>query len=422
MANRVTSANIISNELAIAGLEESGRFIVAENRMFPADELYDSNWDTVHVNPFTNTKMDFPDTYNINCVSFIMPIDRETIRITSKYGPRRRRMHRGIDLGLQVGDTVRAAFDGKVRIKSYERRGYGYYLVLRHPNGLETVYGHLSKFLVQGNQIVRAGEAIALGGSTGRSSGAHLHFETRFLGKDVNPAEIIDFENKTPYKDEYVFHNIKINGKKSNIYSTSANALAIHKVKKGETLSHIARKYGTSVAELCHLNGITQTSKLSIGQAIQFRAKQVTVEASPDVIQVSPSTQNIQASTQNDQPSAHSDQPSAPVQSSQLSTQGNQQLTQSAQSLTQGQAVKSETPQTPSANVKLSAEDKKTEARARISSVDETSGESVYHIIKSGDTLYLLSEKYGVSIEKLCELNNITRNTIMKIGQKIRCS
>ncbi|MDR2775975.1 MAG: peptidoglycan DD-metalloendopeptidase family protein [Tannerella sp.] len=381
MANRVTSANIMSDELAIAGLRESGKLLATENLMFPADELYNSNWDTVHVNPFMNTDMDFPDSYNINCVSFVMPIDRETIRITSKYGPRRRRMHRGIDLGLQVGDTVRAAFDGKVRIKSYERRGYGYYLVLRHPNGLETVYGHLSKFLVQGNKVVRAGEAIALGGSTGRSSGAHLHFETRFLGKDINPAEIIDFENKMPYKDEYVFHNVKINGRKSNIYSTSEDVLAVHRVKKGETLSHIARKYGISVAELCRLNGITQTSKLSIGQSIQFRTKQVTVEVSPDAVQASPSVQSSQPATQSSRPAA----------------------------------VK---PQTPAANVKPSAN----EVYVRTSSTDGVSGEAVYHVIKSGDTLYLLSEKYGVSIEKLCELNNITRNTIMKIGQKIRCS
>jgi murein DD-endopeptidase MepM/ murein hydrolase activator NlpD len=373
MANRISATKIMSDKLAIAKLEKFNELIAAENLMFPADELYNSNWDTIHVNPFLNTKMDFPDSYGIDCASFVMPIDNENIRITSKYGPRRRRMHRGIDLGLQIGDTIRAAFDGKVRIKSYERKGYGYYLVLRHPNGLETVYGHLSKFLASENQVVRAGKAIALGGSTGRSNGAHLHFETRFLGKDINPAEIIDFENKTPYKDEYVFHNIKINGKKSNIYSTSADALAVHRVKSGETLSHIARKYGTTIAELCRLNGISQTSTLSIGQAIQFRAKQVTVEASSNAIK------NIPPATQ---------------------------------------TAKQDTSQTPAANVTPST-NKKIEVPIPPSSSDDG---VVYHTIQSGDTLYLLSKKYGVSIEKLCELNNVTQNTIMKIGQKIRCS
>jgi murein DD-endopeptidase MepM/ murein hydrolase activator NlpD len=372
MANRVSSAKIISDELAIAKLEEFNGLIASENRMFPADELYNSNWDTVHVNPFKNIKMNFPDSYSIDCASFVMPVDNENVKINSKYGLRRRRMHRGIDLDLQVGDTIRASFDGKVRIKSYERRGYGYYLVLRHPNGLETVYGHLSKFLVRENQIVRAGEAIALGGNTGRSTGAHLHFETRFLGKDINPAEIIDFENKIPYKDEYIFHNIKVNGKKSNIYSTSADALAVHRVKSGETLSLIARRYGTTVTELCRLNGISQTSTLSIGQAIRFRTKQVTVEASANAIKNTP----------------------APTQ------------TQSAKQHTK--------PQSPAANAP--ATNKKIEVP--IPSTDA----SVYHIIQSGDTLYLLSKKYGISIEKLCELNNITQNTIMKIGQKIRCS
>jgi murein DD-endopeptidase MepM/ murein hydrolase activator NlpD len=367
MANRVSAAKIASDELAIAKLDEFNELMAAENLMFPADELYNSSWDTVHVNPFSSGKIDFPDSYNINCASFVMPIDNETIRINSKYGPRGRRMHRGIDLALQVGDTIRAAFDGKVRIKSFERRGYGYYLVLRHPNGLETVYGHLSKFLARENQVVHAGDAIALGGSTGRSSGAHLHFETRFLGKDLNPAEIIDFENKTPYKDEYVFHNIKINGRKSNIYSTSADAVAVHRVKSGETLSQIARKYGTTVAELCRLNGISQTSTLAIGQALRFRTKQVTVEASPDAIQKT-------------------------------------------------QPAKQESVQTPATNTSPSA-GKKIEAPIRTSAE-----EPVYHVIKSGDTLYELSKKYGVSIEKICELNNITRNTIMKIGQKIRCS
>ena len=377
MANRVTPTSIISDEAMITRVKEFNDLMDAESRMFPADELYNSNWDTVRVNPFPNTKIDFHETYSINSASFVMPIASEKIRITSKYGPRRRRMHRGIDLGLQVGDTVRAAFDGKVRIKSYERRGYGYYLVLRHPNGLETVYGHLSRFLVRENQIVRAGDAIALGGNTGRSSGSHLHFETRFLGKDINPAEIIDFENQTPYKDEYVFHNIKVNGRKSNIYATSADALAVHRVRSGETLSHIAHKYGTSVAELCRLNGITQTSTLSVGQSIRFRAGQVTVEASPNVPKNTPSSTSPAAQVAKPGTTPNGAQPS---------------------------------------------ESKRIEIPVQTSSEDGMSEESVYHVIRSGDTLSLLSKKYNVSIEKLCELNSITRNTIMKIGQKIRCS
>lgn len=240
-----------------------------ESLLFPADELYGSNWNTQWVDPYRGEKnITFPDSCVIDCSSFYYPID-SVVRITSKYGPRRRRMHRGIDLKVYKGDTIRAAFDGKVRIRNFERRGYGYYIVIRHPNGLETVYGHLSKQLVNVNDIVHAGDPIGLGGNTGRSTGSHLHFETRFLGKAINPAEIIDFKNGVPIQDEYVFRNIRINGRKSNIYTSSDDQLVYHRVKSGDTLGKIARMYGTTVGELCRLNGIKPTTILRIGQALR---------------------------------------------------------------------------------------------------------------------------------------------------------
>ena len=149
----------------LAEINEKAELEARENLMFPADELY-GEWTNEWVNPFRGKKVDMPDSCVIDCSTFVLPMDSMT-RVTSKYGPRRRRMHKGIDLKVQIGDTIRAAFDGKVRIKNFERRGYGYYLVIRHPNGLETVYGHLSKFLVGVNDIVRAGDPIALGGNTG---------------------------------------------------------------------------------------------------------------------------------------------------------------------------------------------------------------------------------------------------------------
>ena len=127
--------------------------------------------------------------------------------LTSQYGYRRRfrRMHKGVDLKVQIGDTIRAAFDGKVRLTNFERRGYGYYVIVRHENGLETVYGHLSGFLVKPDQYVKAGDPIALGGNTGRSTGPHLHFETRFMGYPINPMAIFDFANQTVHTDTYTF-------------------------------------------------------------------------------------------------------------------------------------------------------------------------------------------------------------------------
>jgi murein DD-endopeptidase MepM/ murein hydrolase activator NlpD len=371
IAKYIPLTKLEADGIAKVKLEEYKEQVNLENLMFPADELYNANWDTVHVNPFINQKINFPESYTINCNSFVMPISND-IKITSKYGPRGRRMHRGIDLKLQTGDTVRAAFDGKVRIKSYERGGYGYYLVLRHPSGLETVYGHLSKFLTKENDIIRAGEPIALGGNTGRSFGSHLHFETRFLGRDINPAEIIDFENGVPYKDEYVFNNVKINGKKSNIYTSSDDAYAIHNVKKGETLSGIAHKYGTTVNQLCKLNNITKTSKLAIGQRIRFQTKQIEVQASERAVR-------------------------------QTNTENNTTMTSTA-------GLKSNNGK-PDKKIEVPIEETPTDPDA-----------PVYHEIQKGDTLFSISKKYGISIEKLCELNNFGDNIIIKVGQKIRYS
>ncbi len=188
MADRVpTKRDIALKELIESN--EKAQLLFRESLTFPADELYGSHWDNKWVDPFRGEiKATFPDSFAINCSSFVLPIDSD-IKVTSKYGPRRRRMHRGIDLKVYTGDTIRAAFDGKIRIRSFERRGYGNYVVIRHPNGLETIYGHLSKFLVNENDVVRAGQPVGLGGNTGRSTGAHLHFET-FPNKPLIPRRL----------------------------------------------------------------------------------------------------------------------------------------------------------------------------------------------------------------------------------------
>lgn len=173
-----------------------------ENHSFDSD-IFASYWDSQSVNPYGSSVV-IPDRHDIDVSDYVAPV---TGHVTSNYGYRARfrRNHYGIDLKLQIGDTVRAAFPGKVRLTKYEGRGYGYYVVVRHPNGMETVYGHLSRFLVKPDQEVKAGEPIALGGNTGRSTGPHLHFETRYLGIPINPAAIIDFENGVPHKDIFAF-------------------------------------------------------------------------------------------------------------------------------------------------------------------------------------------------------------------------
>ena len=156
-----------------------------------------------------------PDSFRIDMRHFCMPTPSR--QVTSGYGyrPAFRRVHKGLDIKVYIGDTIKAAFSGKVRIVDYERGGYGNYVVIRHNNGLETVYGHLSKQLVEEKQTVKAGEPIGLGGNTGISTGSHLHFECLFLGKAIDPALLFDFENQDIVSDYYVFHNDAESGGKN---------------------------------------------------------------------------------------------------------------------------------------------------------------------------------------------------------------
>lgn len=240
----------------------------------PEIDIY--GWDSQLVNAYANAIV--PDTKVIDVTNFAMPTPGH---ITSPYGYRRRfrRMHKGIDLKVQIGDTIRAAFDGKVRLTRYERKGYGYYVVMRHENGLETVYGHLSRFLVKPDDYVKAGDPIALGGNTGRSTGSHLHFETRFMGYAINPAAIFDFENQTTHTDQFTFTKSSYTqsrnyapAKKSTAKKvTASSGSSTVRVRKGDTLSRIAKANGTTVAKLCKLNGLTTKSKLSIGKRLRVK-------------------------------------------------------------------------------------------------------------------------------------------------------
>ncbi|MCD8288195.1 MAG: peptidoglycan DD-metalloendopeptidase family protein [Porphyromonadaceae bacterium] len=232
----------------------------------PAGELYGDVWVNRWVNPYRQAGIVLPDSFAIHVGNYCMPIIGKK---TSDYGFRHYRMHRGVDLRLAIGDTVRTAFAGQVRFTNYERRGYGYYIVIRHANGLETVYGHLSRFLVKEGDIVKVGEPIALGGNTGRSTGSHLHFEIRFLGLDLNPNELFDFQNNTIRNEVFMFRSAPYR-KGTETYYANGVTYSVYRVKKGDTLSGIARKYRTSVNTLCRLNKISPKRTLKIGQPIRI--------------------------------------------------------------------------------------------------------------------------------------------------------
>ncbi len=241
--------------------------IKAEQAELPAFHLYPS-WSHTNVHNYADIKI--PESYTIDLTGFSMPTTHT--RITSPFGPRRRRMHNGLDVKVYVGDTIRSAFDGKVRIVRTERRGYGQYIVIRHDNGLETVYGHLSKQLVKENQLVKSGEVIGLGGNTGRSTGSHLHFETRFLGVPINPTLLFNFPKQDIVADTYAFKRGKTNAKTSSgtyVVAEKDGVIRYHKVKSGDTLSKIAVQRGVSINTLCKLNRITRKTILRPGQVLR---------------------------------------------------------------------------------------------------------------------------------------------------------
>jgi len=232
----------------------------------PADDIYNNIWTREKLNPYKIPIDSLPDSVHIDCSSFVVPTQNV---ITSSFGPRRYRYHFGTDLRVAVGDSIVSAFSGKVRIIDYEARGYGNYIVLRHDNGLETVYAHLSQVLVMHNQSVKAGELIAFGGNTGHSTGPHLHFETRYIGNAIDPEKIIDFKNGKVWEDSYL-----ITKRNSFYYQREAKPIQITKyytVRKGDNLSEIAARNGTSVKTLCKTNGIKQKTKLKLGQKLRIR-------------------------------------------------------------------------------------------------------------------------------------------------------
>lgn len=237
-------------------------------------------------------------------MDFCFPMRK--IKVNSRYGPRSGRYHNGIDLALSIGDTIFAMFSGKVRYAKYNDGGFGNLVILRHYNGLETFYAHLSKFLVAPNQEVKVGDPIGLGGNTGRSTGPHLHMEVRFYDAAINPEEIIDFDHNILRKENLFLHRAlfrpgaKPSGEfevlsadqyalQNNGTSTSAiGQVAIvsapvvkpvikksqkryYQIKSGDTLTRIAAKYGTTVSVLCKLNGLSPSSTLTIGKNLRVK-------------------------------------------------------------------------------------------------------------------------------------------------------
>ena len=256
----------IGNHLESVDSMALHNMLLNESFVVPSMDMY-PKWENTGVH-FTAT---LPDSFKIDLTGFVMPTTNRKITDIFGYRPRRRRVHNGIDIKVEKGDTIYAAFDGKVRITAYQRRGYGHYVVIRHNNGIETVYAHLSKKLVTENQNVKAGQPIGLGGNSGRSTGSHLHFETILLGKSIDPALMFDFKNQTATGESYVYRRPGSRYVENGVVKVAGPEPKFHKVKKGETIGRIARKHGVSQRSILKLNGLTASSIIRPGQRLRIQ-------------------------------------------------------------------------------------------------------------------------------------------------------
>jgi murein DD-endopeptidase MepM/ murein hydrolase activator NlpD len=247
---------------------ETSEQILVDSVWITAFEYF-SNWDTKKVDIYNFDIREFKDSLVLKLYdekigeSWKMPMP--DILVNSRFGPRWGRMHGGVDLDLNTGDAVYSTFDGIIRVKGYDRYGYGYYYVVRHKNGLETLYGHLSKHVMEVGDEVQAGDLLGKGGSTGRSTGPHLHYELRYRGLVFDPEIVYDFEKNQILKQELVVD------KKLFGHIAKARAAAYHRVKRGENLGTISRRYGVSISQITKLNGISTRSILRIGQSLRVK-------------------------------------------------------------------------------------------------------------------------------------------------------
>ena len=251
--------------------------------LFPSHDLY-SSWDSNIAHPYNFDEVFKCDSVILTLIqfndnNFVLPYRGN---LTSLFGWRKYRPHYGTDIDLETGDEVVSAFDGMVRLAKYYQ-GYGNCVIIRHNNGLETVYAHLSRILVESGQKLDAGTIIGLGGNTGHSYGSHLHFEIRYLGQALDTQDFIDFENGILKSNTFVLRKVDVENKYDlrALHTRHKHDLGIAKIKKdnkhgyykiksGDSLSRIAKLKKTNVKSLCRKNGLRINSKLRVGQRIKI--------------------------------------------------------------------------------------------------------------------------------------------------------
>ncbi|TXK29469.1 peptidoglycan DD-metalloendopeptidase family protein [Pontibacter qinzhouensis] len=273
--------SIVSEDTTELDLGEQHIVEVSEEMLIDSSWIkiasYYAIWDTRNINPYRMDGRQLKDTVDITLYDprtkrdYRMPLEKTPV--TSHFGHRGSRWHYGTDIDLNTGDSIFAAFDGVVRINKWDGGGYGNYIVVRHYNGLETLYGHMSKAIAETGTFVKAGELLGLGGSTGRSTGPHLHYEVRYQGNPIDPELMYEFPAYL-IKDQ----NFQITSALFNYYNRSKSSSATgarkstyHTVRSGDTLSGIAKRYGVGVSQVTRLNGISTRTTLKVGRKLRIR-------------------------------------------------------------------------------------------------------------------------------------------------------
>jgi murein DD-endopeptidase MepM/ murein hydrolase activator NlpD len=283
-----TLATANKNLAVVLFNDNTWMYIQTGNTNADKNKVFSSHWSDVYTNPYFNVPLSsLPESTPIQLVDSLRAYHYPYKGyVTSRYGPRNGRRHAGMDISLRTGDTIRAVFNGKVRYSRYHENGYGELIIVRHDNGLETYHGHLSKRLVEAGERVVAGQPIALGGNSGRSTGPHLHFECRYMGQSFDPERIINFSTgnlrrehlllKRSYFSIYSKYEQDFNAEEESYAAEkreneAAAERRYYRVRSGDYLGRIAKRNHTTVSAICRLNGIKPNTVLKIGRVLRVK-------------------------------------------------------------------------------------------------------------------------------------------------------
>ncbi len=347
--------------------------------------------------------------------------------VTSNYGWRKSRMHAGIDLKAYTGDNLYATFGGVVRLSKYYS-SFGNCIIIRHYNGLETLYAHASKRFVEVNDVVEAGDVIALAGNTGRSTGSHLHFEVRVEGHHFDPRYILDTQNRK-IKDAnlyitmrngrlFVSNNDTLEEREANILEQLS--IKYHIVRKGDTLSRIAVNNGTSVTTLCRLNGISSKSVLRIGQRLIVRdgiKSTATTKSSSTAAKTTTTTAPSTRATNYDDLATESYTIRSGDNLSYIAKRYNTSVSTlcSINNISARSTLRIGQKLLVPAGVNVAAQ-----STATPPAPPAPSGAAEYYKVQKGDTLSHIAKRYGTSVATICQLNGIKSTTTLQINQRLR--